>query len=314
MFEIRRYRAEDAGIWNRFVEKSKNATFLFHRNYMDYHADRFHDHSLVVLDKRGRTRALLPANEREGVLLSHQGLTYGGLLTDERATVTDVCSMFLSINGYLAAAGFHKVEYKAIPWIYHQLPSEEDLYALTHVCGARLLTRDISTTVFPGRRLRFAESRRSGIRKAVREGLSVWETDDVEEFWPILDDNLMRRYQTHPVHSAEEMRLLKSRFPEHIRLFVVRQGDVNVAGTLVYETAKVVHTQYISASPEGKAKGALDMLFDHLVNDVYVGSRYFDFGKSTEDGGRYLNESLIFQKEGFGGRGVCYDTYEWTVG
>ena len=87
-----------------------------------------------------------------------------------------------------------------------------------------------------------------------------------------------------------------------------------MAGTLVYETAKVVHTQYISASPEGKAKGALDMLFDHLVNDVYVGSRYFDFGKSTEDGGRYLNESLIFQKEGFGGRGVCYDTYEWTVG
>ena len=44
------------------------------------------------------------------------------------------------------------------------------------------------------------------------------------------------------------------------------------------------------------------------------GIAYFDFGKSTERHGEYLNEQLIFQKEGFGGRAVCYDTYVWTVG
>ena len=40
---------------------------------------------------------------------------------------------------------------------------------------------------------------------------------------------------------------------------------------------------------------------------------YFDFGTSNEEGGKVLNTSLIYQKEGFGGRGVVYDTYEWEL-
>jgi hypothetical protein len=40
---------------------------------------------------------------------------------------------------------------------------------------------------------------------------------------------------------------------------------------------------------------------------------YLDFGKSTETHSDILNENLIYQKEGFGARAVCYDTYEWDV-
>ena len=47
MFEIVRYTAEKADEWNAFVAESKNGTFLFNRGYMDYHADRFVDHSLM---------------------------------------------------------------------------------------------------------------------------------------------------------------------------------------------------------------------------------------------------------------------------
>jgi hypothetical protein len=83
-----------------------------------------------------------------------------------------------------------------------------------------------------------------------------------------------------------------------------------LAGTVLYITKKVVHTQYISASPEGKAKGALDLLFDFLINIEYPMYEYFDFGQSTEKMGEYLNENLIFQKEGFGGRGIVYTIYE----
>ena len=45
--DIRRYTPEKADEWNRFVAQSKNGTFLFDRRYMDYHADRFQDHSLM---------------------------------------------------------------------------------------------------------------------------------------------------------------------------------------------------------------------------------------------------------------------------
>lgn len=55
------------------------------------------------------------------------------------------------------------------------------------------------------------------------------------------------------------------------------------------------------------------MLFNHIINEVYANRCIFDFGKSTEQAGAFLNRNLIFQKEGFGGRGVCYDTYEYDL-
>ncbi|MCR5077356.1 MAG: GNAT family N-acetyltransferase [Prevotella sp.] len=314
MFEIRQYTTNQAAAWNQFVEQSRQGTFLLNRSYMDYHADRFHDHSLMVY-RKGRLHALLPANRAGDTLWSHQGLTYGGLITDSRATAAETCEVFRLINAHAHSAGIRHIIYKAIPWIYHQLPAEEDLYALTTLCHARLTVREISSTIPLPHRMRFAESRRSGMRKAIQAGVTVRESADLAAFWNILNDNLERKYNTHPVHTLAELELLRSRFPKAIRLFMAHDGKGKpLGGTVIYETPQVIHTQYISASPEGKATGALDLLFDHLINKVYADRKaFFDFGKSTEDNGQTLNTALIFQKEGFGGRGVCYDRYEWDV-
>ncbi|GAB6982187.1 GNAT family N-acetyltransferase [Prevotella dentasini] len=315
MFEVRRYTAEQQDGWNRFVGLSKQGTFLVDRSYMDYHADRFADHSLVVF-RNGRIYALLPACQSGSILYSHQGLTYGGLITGTKATAAGVCTVFEAINGYLAGQGISRVVYKAIPWIYHQLPAEEDLYALTSICNARLTVRHISSVIPFSCRMKFTESRRSGIRKALRAGIAVSESTDLAAFWAILNGNLEQKYGTHPVHTLSELQLLKARFPQAIRLFLASNSDgLPIGGTLVYETPRVVHTQYISASPEGKATGALDFLFDYIINKVYADRKgFFDFGKSSDGDGRQLNSALIFQKEGFGGRGVCYDWYEWETG
>lgn len=310
--EIRRYRREDKELWNSFVNKARNATFLFDRNYMDYHADRFDDNSFMFYHK-GKLKAVLPANVAGDTLYSHQGLTYGGLLLDKKATVEDVLECFDSLNSWLRENGISKVVYKALPWIYQQYPSEEDLYALTWKCKAQLISRDISSSIVIDNKLKFAESRKSGIRKALSLNIEVGESNDVDGFWHILEDNLGNRYNAKPVHTASEMKLLMSRFPNNIRLYVAKMNGEIVGGTLIYVTPQVVHTQYISASVEGKKHGALDLLFDYIINKVYANCRYFDFGKSTEQGGAYLNEPLIFQKEGFGGRGVCYDWYQWEL-
>lgn len=312
MMTICRYTPDKAEAWDDFVRQSRQGTFLFERAYMDYHHDRFADHSLMVY-RKGRLFALLPANEADGVLWSHQGLTYGGLLTGKEATVEEVCDAFRALNDSLRQAGFGSVVYKAMPWIYHRLPAEEDLYALTNVCGARLTVRHISSTLVAGERLRFTESRRSGLRKAQRQGIVARESEDMEAFWNILNNNLEHKYGAHPVHTLAELQLLKARFPQQIRLFMAYQDDEPLGGTLIFETPQVVHTQYISASPEGKACGALDALFDYLLNKVYLHAPYFDFGKSSNGDGHELNEPLIFQKEGFGGRGVCYDWYEYAL-
>ncbi len=312
MFEVIRYTAAKAGDWNQFVAKSKNGTFLFDRRYMDYHADRFHDHSLMVY-RNGVLYALLPANAAGDTVVSHGGLTYGGLVMNARCSASGILEVFDAINAKLRQEGFRRVVYKAIPWIYHQLPAEEDLYALTNHCHAQLIIRDISSAIVRPQLLSFSESRKSGLRKAVRTGLTVRESQDVDVFWSILNENLTAKYGVRPVHSADELKLLQSRFPEEIKLWMVYRGETPLGGTWLYLTRQVLHTQYISATHDGKACGAIDLLFHVLINEVYKDYPYIDFGKSTVSDSAQLNHQLIFQKEGFGARAVCYDTYEWTL-
>jgi len=312
MFEIKRYTADRKDEWNSFVDCSKNGTFLIDRNYMDYHSDRFDDCSLMIYGDAG-LYALLPANVSGDTLYSHQGLTYGGLLMGDNATAAATVTLFAEINKNLSDNGIHRVVYKAIPWIYHTRPSEEDLYAIFRTCRMSLIARDISTTIVLNSPLKWKQLRTRGMKKAQKNGVIVTESHAFDEFWKILDDNLSRKFGVHPVHSLREISLLASRFPDNIKLFTACRDEQILAGTVVYLTKQTVHTQYISASPEGKAVGALDLIFHHLINNACNHYRYFDFGKSTEDHGHYLNESLIYQKEGFGGRGVCYDTYEWTL-
>jgi hypothetical protein len=313
MLEIRRYTAECADQWNLFVAASKNGTFLFDRRYMDYHSDRFTDHSLMFIDDQ-RLLAVLPAHIKDDTFCSHNGLTYGGLIMGWELRAAQTLDIFRMLNDYLRNLGIRRVHYKCIPWIYHRLPAEEDLYALYHVCHATIVARDYSTNIFLGANMRWERIRRRGITRALQAGITVEKSDDYGAFWQVLDDNLWRRHQVHPVHTLQEITLLHSRFPENIVLYqAVRNGEV-LGGVVLYLSPQVVHAQYSSATEEGKKLGVMDLLYDQIMHHDYSHYPYFDFGRSTENAdGSGLNEQLVFQKEGFGGRAVCYDTYEWSL-
>lgn len=312
MFRIEKYTSEKKQAWDAFVCNSVNATFLFMRNYMDYHSDRFHDASIMIYRKE-KLYALLPANIDGNTLYSHQGLTYGGLLIDKKATVSEIVEVWGLMNQFMKEEGIKKVVYKPVPYIFHQLPAQEDLYALFRCTNARLIGRNISATIYQENKIKFIESRKSGIRKALANNLQVTISDDWQGFWKILNDNLRDKYGAAPVHTLEEILLLKNRFPNNIKLYMVLHNDVPVGGTVLFIMQKVVHTQYISANLEGKELGALDLLFDYLINQEYTNYPVFDFGTSNENMGNILNEALIFQKEGFGGRGVACDIYEYGL-
>ena len=312
MYRIEIYTSGQKNNWNTFVDNSKNATFLFYRDYMVYHANRFRDFSLMIY-RKDKLFALLPANIENDILYSHQGLTYGGLLMSAKATVIDVLDTFNSINIFLKQNNIKKVIYKPSPYIYHLFPSQEDLYALFKTTDLHIVGRNISSTIYQENKIKFIESRKSGIRKALNNNVTVKLSEDFEAFWNILDTNLKNKYGVAPVHTLDEILLLQSRFPDNMKLYLAYQNDTPLGGTLVYLTKRVIHTQYISASVEGKELGVLDLLFDYLINHEYINYPIFDFGQSTEKMGNILNESLIFQKEGFGGRGVLYDIYEYNI-
>lgn len=311
MLEIVRYTPDQKQAWNDFVGRSKNGTFLLDRNYMDYHADRFTDHSLMVY-RRDKLYALLPGNIAGDTFYSHQGLTYGGFIMSDKTVAADVVQLFRLLNDQFRREGIRKVIYKPTPWIYHRQPSEEDLYAVVEVCGATV-SRGLSSTISRDYQNKWYRIRECGARHAKQLGLTVEETEDYKPFWQVLSNNLRERYGLNPVHTVEEIEMLHQRMPDHIRLMVVKEGDETIGGTVLYVSDRVVHSQYIAASPKGKQVHALDLLFDVVIRKALASHPYFDFGISTEKRGTYLNEHLIYQKEGFGGRGVCYDWYEWTL-
>ena len=314
MVEIVRYTPDRVVEWDAFVRQSKNATFLFYRGYMDYHSNRFKDHSVMFYEK-GRLCALLPGNDDgQGGFWSHQGLTYGGLVMDNRCKAAQVREMMTVLQDYLRTQGFTNVVYKHIPWLYAVQPSEEDLFALSNVCRAQLRSRDIASVIVLDRRLPFSTLRRRGLKKGQQAGLYVKQLSDYTTYWSLLVQHLWMKFRAKPVHTVDEMMLLKERFPENIRLMAVCKDDEILGGTVLYDCGQTIKTQYIVASEEGRRLGALDFLFDRLLERYGAeGRHFFDFGTSNRVDNDDLNESLIFQKEGFGARAVCYDTYEWTL-
>ena len=312
MFEIKRYTSQDQTIWDQYVSKARNATFLFYRDYMDYHSDRFHDYSLMFF-KNGRLHSLLPAHSSDDTFFSHLGLTYGGLIMDINVTIAETCQLFECLNNYLRLKGFRHVQYKTIPWIYHQVPSEEDLYALFWKCGAKLSTRNVGTTIFIQQNLKWRRNHLRQLKKARLNGITVQRGADIAEFWPVLEQHLWQRYQSKPVHSLAEMQLLQSRFPNNIIQYnAYKEGHI-VGGITIYLSHNVVHAQYSSGNAEGMALGAMEIIYDKIMHEDYPNYAYLDLGSSTEQECSVINEGLISFKEGYGGRAVVYDTYEWTL-
>lgn len=312
MFEIKRYTLELADEWNQFVAESKNGTFLFDRRYMDYHADRFNDHSLLFYIGN-RLLAVLPAHASGDTFYTHNGLTYGGLVMSYRLTVVQTVNLFRELNELLREGGFRHVRYKCIPWIYHRLSSDEDLYALFHECHARIVARDFATNIFLSDEMQWERIRRRGVARAQKAGVSVERSGSYAAFWDILTKNLRTKYGVMPVHTLQEIELLHSRFSRNIQLYqAVKDGEV-LGGVVLYVSHQVVHAQYSSATSDGKKLGVIDLLYDRIFSD-FRNYPYFDFGRSTENpDGSGLNEKLVFQKEGFGGRGLCYDIYEYDL-
>lgn len=91
------YHASQAREWDQAVGTSRNGTFLLRRSFMDYHANRFTDHSLLFKNQTGHILGLLPAHIRpeQHLAISHGGLTYGGLVLSPKATLTDVREMLV---------------------------------------------------------------------------------------------------------------------------------------------------------------------------------------------------------------------------
>ena len=308
-YTVRTYETTYYDTWNTFVSEAKNATFLFHRDFLEYHSDRFLDYSLLIFEDENLI-ALLPANTDGNSVFSHQGLTYGGLIYTEKLRLEEVITAFQSILAFLEKQKKNLLHLKLLPVIYHKNPAQELDYAL-FLADAQLVRRDTLSVIDLTQSYSFSEIRKRGIKKGIYNKLAIKEESDFEPFWnQILIPNLNHRHNAKPTHTLEEIVYLKSKFPAQIRQFNVYHNDTIVAGTTIFETDTTAHAQYISGNETKSELGSLDFLFAALITKTFANKRWFDFGISNENNGKTLNKGLSYWKESFGASTIIHDFYE----
>ncbi len=308
-YTVRRYHSDDAALWNAFVGNAKNATFLFHRDYMEYHADRFQDYSLLVFEKENLI-SILPANRVENTVFSHKGLTYGGFVFGAEIKLGEAINITKSVLKFLCQNQIDCFQLKLIPSIYNAFFSEEIEYAL-FLAQAQLIRRDCLSVIDKKKPFFVTKTRKESIRRGEKNHLVIKEELKFDLFWnEILISNLDKKHNAKPVHSAEEIIKLQQKFPDNIRHFNVYYKDNIVAGTTVFVTDQVAHPQYISGNEQKNELGSLDFLYHHLITEVFNDKAYFDFGPSHEDNGRKINNGILFWKESFGAKTTVQDYYE----
>lgn len=311
---IKRYETTDKAVWDAFIDASKTPMFMFKRDYMDYHKDRFRDHSLMFY-KENKLIAVLPASEKEKCLFSHGGLTYGGLIIGCDTKQKCVCDCFCMLREYLTNHSISEMIYKTIPHIFHKQPAEEDLYALYRV-GGIVKSITASTVIDLQNPLSMKKGRKAQISRAKREGVTVKRLENRNDYYSFMeleDEVLQLRHNVKSVHSCEEMFMLHEKFPNNIHLYGAIYEDSIIAGSVVYEYDNVIHTQYMAANDLAKKIGGLDLTISKIMLDYSQTKKWLDFGISTENGGLYLNEGLVAQKESFGGRTIAYSIWRLLV-
>jgi hypothetical protein len=305
---VEKYTKQHRLAWDTFISGAKNATFLFVRDFMEYHSDRFTDYSLLVY-KDDMLYALLPANIVGDKLYSHKGLTYGSLVLSKSAKLLYTFEAFKALLAFLNAKAISTLELRNIPTFYNTMPSDELSYFLFKA-NATLIKRDALMVIDTTNKIKFQKNRREGINKAKRNGLTIAVDDNFEGFWTeILIPNLQKKHGIAPVHSLEEIQLLAAKFPDHIKQVNVYKDNVIVAGTTLFLTKTTIHPQYVSGNSDKNAYGSLDLAYDYIINHFDSSKRYFDFNISSEQNGEALNSGLIFWKESCGARTYVADNY-----
>ncbi|MEL1244125.1 FemAB family protein [Flavobacterium sp. DGU11] len=312
VYTVRKYGNADSGIWNDLIEKSKNGTFLFNRDFMEYHNDRFEDFSLMAFEG-AKLVAVLPANKTGDEVHSHQGLTYGGLVLTDSIGVDKIEQIFDTITAWLKKQGSTILKIKQVVPIYHKEATHEMDYILFKN-GASLYRRDMNLAINFSMPLNVSKSKMKNFRKIAMEDLEIRQDNNFKAFWDgVLIPRLKEKHNASPAHTKEEIQLLHDRFPNNIIQYNIYHNNEILAGITLFDTGDVVKSQYGATTSKGEKMRALDYLFITLILKYKDSYRYFDMGTVNEDQGKTYNKGLLKQKEELGCSVYNHDYYSLVL-
>ncbi|MGO4905947.1 FemAB family protein [Flavobacterium sp. W20_MBD1_R3] len=312
-YSVKRYQKSDYATWNSFIGQAKNATFLFHRDFMEYHEDRFEDFSLLIFDA-GKLLAVLPANKVSNAVFSHQGLTYGGLVYPHKIKGEQVADLLDCLLSFFKDCSIETFFLKQIPFIYPSKGNAEMEFFLLNR-GASLYKKEMNLVINLAMPLTISKSKLKHLKKNEALDLELIEETELDSFWKlVLEPRLLEKYNAKPVHSLQEITKLKALFPRNIKQFSVYYNGAIVAGITVFETETVVKSQYGATTKIGEELRALDFAFISLIEKYKkLGTLFFDMGIVNDTNEKGFHAGLLKQKEELGGSVFSQDFYKMNL-
>jgi len=267
---------------------------------MEYHKQRYKDHSLLVFRNESLV-AICPAHRVDNVLKSHWGLTYGGFVWGHQFSEEMVLAVYEASKQFLLKQGITKLEVKEIPAFY--LDQEANAWNRTLFKYAQAFHTEKVFAIDYDRPLTIHKTKLKHYRKGKKLGFEIAETPDFSQFWnTVLIPRLSSRHSVKPVHSLEEISLLASRFPDEIKQFTISLNGELLAGITLFDKGEVVKSQYGATTERGQKLRALEFLFLYLIYFYQQqGKSFFSMGTIGDD--RFpdgFNPGLKKQKEELG--------------
>lgn len=311
--EIIKYSDSYKEKWDKFVLTSSiNGTFLQSRIFLEYHKDKFVDNSLLFV-KAGTIMAVCPAILRiekgEKQFISHLGSTFGGIIVGKDFyTISNVTEFVALLDKYLKENDFKYVLLKNTNEIFSLENNnliDYMLYKANYECYDELsFAIDFSRYNVEDVSQIFKSKTRNLYKTSLKNDLAIKqikEKKEIEQFYSILCKSL-EKYNTKPVHTLEDLYdLYYNRLNDKIRFYGVYHENTMISGSMVFILNNVFHTQYLCANPDYLYLKPMDFMDGNLIKIAFEENfKFFSFGISTEQHGKYLNETLAKFKEGFG--------------
>jgi hypothetical protein len=305
MSAIRVVTRSDREEWDRSVAASDADCVLFLSSYMDYHADRFKDASLLAVLGDGRLAAF-PASINEGKVISHAGLTFGDLQLPPGVSFTEIEATYRAIVDHYLSLGVSALVIKQTPECFlsqyspQLIPALKLSKSIEHDGAAVDLRRPLVVTA----------KRRPRVQRAMLS--HSFREESLPSFWPLLESVLSSRHDVRPVHTEQEMASLMQGAAGRIRIFGARKDGRLLAGAVLYLSRHAVHVQYMATNDEGRNTHALDALLFWLMERHSTEVSWFSMGISNERDGS-LNQGLFDYKMSFGAVRIAHVTNEYAL-
>lgn len=315
IYNVTRLNEANKSSFQQLYSQCAHITFQHSLKFMDYHEDRFEDHSVLILENETPKGYLLAARDlsNNDVVISHPGATFSGLVMTSDIKGSRLTELLASVLSFYRLEGFQTLIYKDVPRIYCPHSKGDFTYAAFRN-QAQYHMVQLSAVIDLSHEDSFSSRRIRTLKKNSTQLNISNDWTNLNSYWDVLSDNLWDKFRARPVHTLAEIELLKESFGNSIELFTATQKNQSeiIAGILVFKSSRVWKTQYISSSIQGRELGAVDFLIQKIMNSARsMNAIYLDLGTSNENSGLVLNENLYNYKLEFGAEGVAYEQFRF---